>query len=85
MNLPDNPINSDVNGKEKNQPVPPGAPDRTPIKDPKQEKPPKGDPQPPEKKKPRLGDNNTSSVPAVTREVILSQQSLQLLFSGFSK
>lgn len=34
---------------------PPGSPDRTPVKDPdKEKKRPVGDPQPPEKKKPRL-------------------------------
>ncbi len=34
---------------------PPGSPDRTPVKDPdKEKKQPVGDPQPPEKKKPRL-------------------------------
>lgn len=46
---------NETDPKKKPQDTPPGAPDRTPVKDPstKDEKP-MGDPQPPEKKKPRL-------------------------------
>ncbi len=41
--------------EDKDKKVPPGAPDRTPVKDPERvEESPKGDPIPPEKKKPRL-------------------------------
>jgi hypothetical protein len=36
--------------------VPPGAPDRTPIKEPERKRPPKGDPIPEEKKEPRLSE-----------------------------
>lgn len=49
--------NSDLKNsdqKEKAQPVPPGAPDRTPIEDPEKKRIPLSDPRPPEKKKPRL-------------------------------
>ena len=46
--------NSDENESEEN-PIPPGAPEKTPVKEPPNEKdPPKGDPHPPEKKTPRL-------------------------------
>jgi len=40
--------------KKKDEETPPGAPDRTPVKEPKEKKIPLGDPQPPEKKKKRL-------------------------------
>jgi hypothetical protein len=36
------------------RPVPPGAPDRTPVKEPREKKIPQGDPQSPDKKKKRL-------------------------------
>lgn len=41
--------------EKEDKPVPPRSPDRTPVKDPKKDdRPPMGDPRPPEKKKTRL-------------------------------
>ena len=44
----------DANKDNDAGPVPPGAPDRTPIEDPEENQKPMGDPQPPSKKKKRL-------------------------------
>ena len=45
----------ELGGVEYSKQVPPGSPERTPVKEPdKSEQKPKGDPIPPEKKKPRL-------------------------------
>lgn len=42
--------------KVKKPKIPPGTPDQAPVKEPERHKPPKGDPQPPEKKEPRLSE-----------------------------
>lgn len=49
-----NPTNTeDPNKEDESRPVPPGSPEKAPVKDP-DESSPMGDPQSPDKKKPRL-------------------------------